>query len=47
MSSAMNMFNSKEIASSSKTDIKKILNISAEDKTNISTIFAEAEFNLV
>ena len=47
MSTAMNMFNSKEIASSSKTDIKKILNISAEDKTNISTIFAEAEFNLV
>ena len=47
MSSAMNMFNSKEIASSSKTDIKKVLNISAEDKTNISTIFAEAEFNLV
>ena len=47
MSTAMNMFNSKEIASSSKTDIKKVLNISAEDKTNISTIFAEAEFNLV
>ena len=47
MSTAMNMFNAKEIASSSKTDIKKILNISAEDKTNISTIFAEAEFNLV
>ena len=36
----------KEFASSSSIDIQQILNISAEDNTNLFTTFAESEFNL-
>ena len=46
---SMNAFNkqqNKEIASSSKQNIKPSLNISADDKSNNYIAIAEAEFNM-